>query len=147
MTKPIRKGAQIDRVRKQTLNAHETKNRVHAIVGQVLDELERRRVNGKSDYVAALADNLAAGDLAAWKVLRDLLPRDELESSGAGANVKFGPLFAMVVQQMGERERHERQAAQPTALLGPSEKIIDVPVQGVIETNVEEGDGQGAVDW
>jgi hypothetical protein len=145
MTRPIRKGAQIDRVRKQTLNAHETKNRVHAIVGQVLDELERRRANGKSDYVAALADNLETGDLAAWKVLRDLLPRDELESSGAGeASVKFGPLFAMVVQQMGERERHERQA-----LVAPSEKIIDLePVREVNETNVE-GDDRGgtAVEW
>jgi hypothetical protein len=149
MTKPIRKAAQIDRVRKKTLNAHETKGRIHAIVAQVIDELEQRRADGKSDYVAALADNLETGELVAWKALRDLLPRDELTSGGA-ANLNLSALFVKVAAEVGARDRQ----AATTTLTAPSEKVIDVPFETVpreevevIETNSEENDGHGAVDW
>jgi hypothetical protein len=36
-----------------------------------------RRATGKADYVKALADEVQRGGIAAWKALRDLLPRDE----------------------------------------------------------------------
>jgi hypothetical protein len=153
MTKPIsRKPKQLEHVKQKTLNAYETKTRVHAIVGQVIDELQDRRAKGQSDYVATLADEVEQSGLAGWKALKELLPRDEIETTGGGANVKFGPLFAMVVQRMSERERYERQAATAA----PSEKIINVPViheldplrpEEAIETKVEEDDGRSAFEW
>jgi hypothetical protein len=151
MTKPSRGRAKaIERVTQKTLVAAETRQRVVAIVGQVIDELEQRRANGKSDYVAALAKNHETGDLASWKVLKDLLGRDELDTSGAAVNVNLSSLFVKVAAEVGARNRHPAN----TTLAAPSEKVIDVPFERVaredvevIETNPEENDGHGAVDW
>jgi hypothetical protein len=62
------------------------------IVAQVIDELEHRRATGKADYVEALADEVQRGGIAAWKLLRDLLPRDEDVPSGS-PTVGIGQLF------------------------------------------------------
>jgi hypothetical protein len=56
-----------------------TKQRIHAIVSQVIDELEHRRATGKADYVKALADEVQRGGIAAWKTLRDLAAAEERE--------------------------------------------------------------------
>jgi hypothetical protein len=151
MTKNRRdkRSQQLGEVRQKTINAAATRTRIHAIVGQVIDELEKRRAKGKSDWVASLADEVEKGGLTAWKALRDLLPRDEPENSGA-TNVQVGSLFAIVAAQVGARDRLQGQSGQAVA---PSEKMIDVSptrLEEVIETtNVEEeDDSRGAVtEW
>ena len=52
------------------------KQRIHAIVSQVIDELEHRRATGKATSRRS-ATRFSGGGIAAWKALRDLLPRDE----------------------------------------------------------------------
>src|SRR4029077_6679760 len=79
-----RPGQQIGPLKEKTVHAHITKQRIHAIVGQVIDELEDRRRKGKSDYVAKLANEVEKHGLAAWQALRDLLPRDDHATSAAG---------------------------------------------------------------
>jgi hypothetical protein len=69
-----------------------TKQRIHAIVGQVIDELEHRRATGKSDFVKTLADEVEKGGIAAWKALRELLPRDEDIPRGS-PSMSFSQLF------------------------------------------------------
>jgi hypothetical protein len=58
----------------------------------VIDELEHRRATGKADYVKALADEVQRGGIAAWKALRDPLPRDE-DIPSASPSVSFSQLF------------------------------------------------------
>src|SRR5262249_29833986 len=51
--------------------------RIRALVGQALDEIEHRRSKGKSDVVARLADEIEKNPLAALKSLQELLPKDD----------------------------------------------------------------------
>jgi hypothetical protein len=50
-----------------------TKQRIHAIVTQVIDELEHRRAPGRPTTLRRLR-TVQRGGIAAWKALRDLLP-------------------------------------------------------------------------
>src|SRR5262245_17202210 len=68
-----RPGRGLAPLKEKTVHAALTKQRIHALVGQVIDELEHRRATGKADYVKALADEVHRGGLAAWKALRELL--------------------------------------------------------------------------
>jgi len=80
----------------RTVHGILTKQRIHAIVGQVIDELESRRAAGKSDYVAALADEIERGGLAALEQLKALLPDDtKLPVGGLTMNVNHMYLEAM----------------------------------------------------
>jgi hypothetical protein len=99
-----RPGRQIGPLKEKTVHAALTKQRIHAIVSQVIDELEKRRVAGKGDYVAKLADEVAEGGLAAWKSLRDLLPRDDPADAPSGL-MNIGNLFVLAAQQAAERGR------------------------------------------
>ena len=67
-----RPGRQVGTLNEKTVHAAITKARIHAIVGQVIDELEQRRAKGKGDYVAALANEVEEGGLAAWRSLLGL---------------------------------------------------------------------------
>jgi hypothetical protein len=87
-----------------------TKQRIHAIVGQVIDELEHRRATGKADFVKALADEVQQGGIAAWKALRDLLPRDEDVPRG-NPTVGIGQLFIAAHKEINRLE--ETKAALP----------------------------------
>jgi hypothetical protein len=79
-----------------------TKQRIHAIVGQVIDELESRRTAGKSDYVAALANEVESGGLAALQQLKTLLPDDaKLPIGGMTMNVNHMYLEAMKAVDAG----------------------------------------------
>ena len=49
-------GRGLGSLKEKTVHAALTKQRIHAIVGQIIDELEHRRATGKADYVKALAD-------------------------------------------------------------------------------------------
>src|SRR5262249_40611233 len=80
------------------------KQRIRAIVGLVIDELERRRAAGKSDFVAKLADEVEKGGIAAWKSLQELLPRDE-DVAGKGPSLNFATLYVQAARSMGERDR------------------------------------------
>ena len=62
-----RPGRGVGPLKEKTVHAALTKQRIHAIVGQVIDELEHRRATGKADYVKALADEVQRGGIAAWK--------------------------------------------------------------------------------
>ena len=99
-----RPGRGVGPLKEKTVHAALTKQRVHAIVGQVIDELERRRATGKADYVKALADEVQRGGIAAWKALRDLLPRDEEPSSGSPP-VNFSQFFVAAAKQAMSRGR------------------------------------------
>jgi hypothetical protein len=142
MTKPLRKlKAARDRATTQTLAAGETRNRMRAIVDQVIEEMEKRRTTKRFDYVSALADELQKGGLSAWKELKALLPREDAESNALNAsNVHIGSLFAVVAAQVGARARDQQVPIAPT-----SDNMIDVtssapmaPVREVIETAEKE---------
>jgi hypothetical protein len=80
----------------RTVHGLLTKQRIHAIVGQVIDELENRRAAGKRDYVAALADEVEKGGLAALQQLKSLLPDDaKLPIGGLTMNVNHMYLEAL----------------------------------------------------
>jgi hypothetical protein len=137
-------GRQVATVKEKTVHAHLTKQRIQAIVGQVIDELEQRRAKGKSDYVAMLADEIEKGGIAAWRSLRDLLPADELPPGG-GNQFNFGSVFVAAVSQATQR-------TIPTTPAGgnPPLPIIDVPVTEVpaeLETQHTTSDETEEVDW
>jgi hypothetical protein len=98
-----RPGRGVGPLKEKTVHAALTKQRIHAIVGQVIDELERRRATGKADYVKALADEVQSGGIAAWKALRDLLPRDEEPSSGSSP-VNFSQFFVAAAKEASKLE-------------------------------------------
>jgi hypothetical protein len=90
-------------VTRSSLQGRVTKQRIHAIVSQVIDELEHRRATGKADYVKTLADEVQRGGIAAWKALRDLLPRDEDVPSG-NPTVGIGQLFIAAHKEINRLE-------------------------------------------
>lgn len=126
-------GQQVGPLKEKTVNAHLTKQRIHAIVSQVIDELEQRRVKGKSDYVANLADEIEKGGIAAWRSLRDLLPADETAPAGGGNQFHFGSVFVAAVSQAAQR-------AIPTTPL----PVIDVTAVPVAEAQEET---EPVVEW
>jgi hypothetical protein len=126
-----RPGRGIGPLKEKTIHAALTKQRIHAIVAQVIDELEHRRATGKADYVKALADEVQRGGIAAWKALRDLLPRDEDIPSGR-PTVGIGQLFIAAHKEINRLEQ-ARTAALP---------VIDVTAEPVTTGASEE-----EVDW
>jgi hypothetical protein len=94
-----RPGRGIGPLKEKTVHAALTKQRIHAIVGQVIDELEHRRATGKADYVKALADEVEKGGIAALKALRDLLPRDE---DAPNPGTSFNGLFVLAAKQAAQ---------------------------------------------
>jgi hypothetical protein len=106
-----RPGRGIGPLKEKTVHAALTKQRIHAIVAQVIDELEHRRATGKADFVKALADEVQRGGIAAWKALRDLLPRDEDVPSGR-PTVGIGQLFIAAHKEVNRLEE-EAKAALP----------------------------------
>jgi hypothetical protein len=120
-----RPGRGIAPLKEKTIHAALTKQRIHAIVSQVIDELEHRRATGKADYVKALADEVQRGGIAAWKALRDLLPRDDDIPSGS-PSVSIGQLLIAAHKEINRIEQAK------TAL-----PVIDVIAEPVVEEEVE----------
>jgi hypothetical protein len=142
-------GRQLAPLKAKTIHALQTKQRVHAIVGQVLEELEARRAKGKNDYVAALADEVEKGGLAAWKALRDLLPRDDIEvppgSIGTMAGATFAGIFAGAAAQAAAMDRAKATEPDDNAL-----PIIDVRAEPVTATENQKRKPVGRnepIDW
>lgn len=69
--------------------------RVHAIVGQVFDELESRKKSGKGDLVALIADEILKTPIAGLERLAKLLPQ---EPSAAAGGVNINAMFLQAVQ-------------------------------------------------
>ena len=105
-----RPGRGIGPLKEKTVHAALTKQRIHAIVGQVIDELEHRRATGKRDYVKALADEVEKGGIAAWKALRDLLPRDD-DRSKRHRTRQFQPIFHRRAQRDKQVRANEKVSA------------------------------------
>jgi hypothetical protein len=126
-----RPGRGIGPLKEKTVHAALTKQRIHAIVSQVIDELEHRRAAGKADYVKALADEVQRGGIAAWKALRDLLPRDEDMPRG-NPTVSLSQFFVAAAKEASKLE--------PTNTPPP---VIDVRVEAV-ETDALETE---KVEW
>jgi hypothetical protein len=124
-----RPGRGIGPLKEKTVHAALTKQRIHAIVGQVIDELEHRRATGKRDYVKALADEVEKGGIAAWKALRDLLPRDDDVPSGS-PSISVGQLFVAAHKEINRLEQTKK-----------SLPVIDVEAEPVTTGGSEE------VDW
>jgi hypothetical protein len=99
-----RPGRSIGPLKEKTVHAALTKQRIHALVGQVIDELEKRRAAGKSDFVKTLADEVEKGGIAAWKALRDLLPRDDDIPSGS-PSLSFSQLFIAAHKEINRSEQ------------------------------------------
>jgi hypothetical protein len=99
-----RPGRQLGPLKEKTVHAALTKQRIHAIVGQVIDELEQRRAKGKGDYLAKLADEVEKGGIAVWRSLRDLLPRDDPNTpNGAAPSMNFGHVFVAAAIEASRR--------------------------------------------
>jgi hypothetical protein len=144
-----RRGQRRGELTAKTEHALATKARIHAIVSQVIDELEKRRARGKSDYVAILANELEAGGLNAWRALRDLLPKDDPDPAG-NRPINFGAFF---VNAAIEASRRTTDAAPPpidltSNVLG---QLASLPAgaagresDDLEETNAEPNAGDGA---
>jgi hypothetical protein len=124
-----RPGRGIGPLKEKTVHAALTKQRIHALVGQVIDELEHRRATGKADYVKALADEVQRGGIAAWKALRDLLPRDD-DVSGGAPSVSFSQFFVAAHKEVNRLEQARRAAppvidatAEPVTAEAPEEEV------------------------
>ena len=136
MTRAVRgkPGRQLAPLKEKTVHAQLTKQRIHAIVGQVIDELEQRRAKGKSDYVAMLADEIEKGGISAWRSLRDLLPQDDSGAGiGAAAGAAFAGIFAGAAAQAAAQGRAALPEPDNTAL-----EIIDVTAEPVTATEEQQ---------
>jgi len=69
--------------------------RVHAIVGQVFDELEKRAKGGKGDIVKMIADYVEGQPMTGLERLTKLLPQ---EPSDMGNTVNIPMMFLQAVQ-------------------------------------------------
>jgi hypothetical protein len=124
-----RPGRGIGPLKEKTVHAVLTKQRIHAIVAQVIDELEHRRATGKADYVKALADEVQRGGIAAWKALRDLLPRDE-DMPSARPSVSLSQFFVAAHKEINRSEQAKTvppviDATAEPVKTGASEEEVD----------------------
>jgi hypothetical protein len=83
----------------------------------VIDELEHRRATGKSDFVKTLADEVEKGGIAAWKALRELLPRDEDIPSGS-PSMSFSQLFIAAHKEINRSEQMKTVPGPVAELVG-----------------------------
>jgi hypothetical protein len=145
MSKRGRPGRQIGPLKEKTIHALGTKARIYAIAGQVIEELEKRRAKGKSDYIAKLADEIEDGGLAAWKALKELLPADDVQP--ANMQLNFGLVFAAAAKQASERQA----AGAPAILESTALPIIDMPAAepapGEYVQTEPPPDDDGSVEW
>jgi hypothetical protein len=135
-----RPGRGIGPLKEKSVHAALTKQRIHAIFAQVIDELEHRRATGKADYVKALADEVQRGGIAAWKALRDLLPRDEDVPSGS-PTVGIGQLFIAAHKEIN---RLEQAKTAPPVIDVIAEPILALP--GLTDACEGTGGGQPAAN-
>lgn len=156
-----RPGGQVGTLKEKTVHAALTKQRIHAIVGQVIDELEQRRARGKSDYVAKLADEIEQGGLSAWKSLRDLLPPGDPDpTANPGNSLNIGQVFIAAAIKANELEAKRRANAAPVIdataepLMGAAADAAGAPEGGQAILAPAEGGGPMAteeasdnVDW
>src|SRR5262245_37932402 len=110
--------------------------RIRALVGQALDELERRRAKGRSDVVAKLADQIEKDPITALRSLQDLLPKDDV--AGKAPTLNMQALFVQASREMSESMRNQRDTISPTAplldVMPRAEPMRDVePVPNEIE--------------
>ncbi len=136
-------GRQVAVLNEKTVHGLNTKSRIRAIVGLVIDELQDRRAKGKSDHVALLADEIEQGGISAWKSLLDLLPADDAAPAALGnmASATFAGIFAGAAAQA---------AAQARERATPLAEIIDVtaePVPAVDHAHDETPGNDEPVDW
>jgi hypothetical protein len=94
-----------------------------------VNELERCRATGKADCVKALADEVQRGGIAAWKSIRDLLPRDE-DASKAPPSFNFGQvLIAAHKRQQVEQEKKEAPLVIDAAVESVATRASDEEVE------------------
>ena len=94
------------------------KQRIHALIGQALDEVDRRRARGKSDVVAKIADAIEKDPLAALRSLQELLPKnDDAASKVPAPTLSMQALFVQAARTVSEIERKGRDAIPPNASL------------------------------
>ena len=98
------------------------------------------RATGKADYVKALADEVQRGGIAAWKALRDLLPRDEDVPNGS-PTVGIGQLFIAAHKEIN---RLEQTKTVPPVIDVIAEPILALP--GLTDTRDGAGGGQPATN-
>jgi len=148
-------GQQVPALKEKTLHALATKSRIHAIVGQVIDELESRRAKGKSDYVAKLADEVEKGGISSWKALRDLLPAEDAPAGGNTIN-NFGGVFVAAVQAAYQRQAEatpiSAEPASPSPIIDvlaePVRTADEVPAHAVVTAQeVQHETGDEPVEW
>jgi hypothetical protein len=141
-----RPGRQAGPLKEKTLHALGTKSRIHGIVAQVIDELEKRRTKGKGDHIASLADEVEKGGIAAWKSLKELLPADDVQPAAAPMQFNLASVFVAAAKQASERHAA---AGAPAILEGTALPIIDVladePAPGYVGTEPPPDDNR--VDW
>jgi hypothetical protein len=94
-----------------------------------------RQATGKTAYVKALADEVQRGGIAAWKALRDLLPRDD-DIPSASPPVSFSQLFIGAHKEINRLEQ--------TKTVPP---VIDVTAEPILAveklTDMRDGAGGG----
>src|SRR5215510_1715298 len=96
--------------------------RIRAIVGQVIDELEKRRAAGRGDFVAKLADEVEEGGLAAWKALQELLPRDaDVAGKVPTPTMNLSALFVQAARDLSEMGKRNHEAA-----ISPMASLIEL---------------------
>jgi hypothetical protein len=86
--------------------------RVHAIVGQVFDELEKRAKGGKRDIVALIADYLEQEPMTGLERLAKLLPQEPVAPAGP---VNIQAMFLQAVKQVNSRDGNDARVIEATA--------------------------------
>ena len=97
-------------------NGQLVNQRIRALVGQALDELERRRASGRSDIVKKIADEVEKGGIAALRSLQELLPKDDVTGKVQPA-MTMQALFVQAAREVGQLDRERRDAVTPMASL------------------------------
>lgn len=112
-----------------TIYGRNTAARVHAIVGQILDELERRRVSGRADIVRRACDEIEKMPaLDALRALRELLPKDADPAAKAPVQNNVA-LFVQAARELAER--NQRPDALAPGASAPTTSLLELVAQPV----------------
>jgi hypothetical protein len=116
-----------------TVNGRNTAARVHAIVGQIIDELDRRRASGRTggDIVRRACDEIEKMPaLDALRALRELLPKDADAAGKVQPALSMQALFVNAAREVSKMDIHRSPDAMGEAI-APMATIIDVTPQAL----------------
>jgi hypothetical protein len=125
-----------------------TAARVHALVGQILDELDRRRVSGRADIVRRACDEIEKMPaLDALRALRELLPKDADAASKVPA-LSMQALFVNAAREVSMMDiNRSPDASASFAASAPVASLIELTAQPVSDPDPATPPSADAIEW